>query len=170
MTTVGDSNGFPIWVPDSGTSLIPLEAPFTTLANSINAQFGHLKAQSTSNISDSTKITPATGWTFSTKTITVTAEILGTLYVAFNKASGSITPGSDGNIGNQHVADLNGGYAPKQVVPLSSGSNGRGAFGHLDTGGGIWLDAVVGTAAITSTVGLSLGGMFPLAALVPSGL
>lgn len=171
MTTVGDSTGFPIWVPDSGTSLIPLEGPFTTLANSIATQFGHLKAQSTSSSTSTSKITPAAGWNFTTKNATVSAEIFGTIYMEFTKASGTITPGSDGNIANQHIADLDGGYAPQQAVPLVSGANGRGAFGYLNTGGQIYLAAVVGTANITSTTGLSLGcGAFPLANPIPSNL
>lgn len=170
MTTVGDATGFPIWVPDSTTALIPLEAPFTALANSVATQLGHLKAQSVSSITATNKITPAAGWTFATTNITVTGEIMGTLYVGFNKSSGTITPGSDGNIGNQHIADLDGGYAPAQAVPLSSGASGRGAFGHLDTGGAIWLDAMAGTVAITSATALSLGGTFPLANKVASGL
>lgn len=170
MTTVGDATGFPIWVPDSTTALIPLETPFTTLANSIATQFGHLKAQSTSSITNTSKITPASGWTFSIKTATATAEVFGTIYMEFNKSSGSLTPSSAGDIANQHVADLDGGWAPQQTVPLSSGAHGRGAFGYLTTGGGIYLAAVVGSDAITSTTGLSLGGSFPFANPIPSGL
>jgi hypothetical protein len=170
VTTVGDSTGFPIWVPDDTTVLVPLRNPFTTLANSIATQFGHLKAQSVSSITFTNKITPASGWTFTTKTTTVTAEIFGTIYMEFHKNSGTLVTGTDGNVSNTKVATLDSGYPPQQPVPLSSGANGRGAFGYLNTAGEVYLTAVAGSADVTSSTGLSLGGTFPLANPISSGL
>lgn len=170
MTTVGDANGFPIWVPDDTTALTPLKTPFTTLANSVNTQFGHLKAQSTSIISKTGIFTPAAGWTFTITQFVITAEVLGTVYLEFKKASGTLTPGSDGNVVNQHIGDFDGTLNAKQTVPLSSGANGRGAFGYISNVGGVWLSAVAGTADVTSSTGLSLGGMYPLNTPIASGL
>jgi hypothetical protein len=170
VTTVGDSTGFPIWVPDDTTALTPLRTPFVTLANSIATQFGHLKAQSVSSLAQSDKIAPASGWTFSVKTTTVTAEIIATIYMEFHKNSGTLVTDTSGNVTNTKIANLDTGYPPQQPVPLSSGANGRGAFGYLNTAGEVYITAVAGSADVTSSTGLSLGGTFPLANPVSSGL
>jgi hypothetical protein len=170
VTTVGDANGFPIWVPDDTTSLTPLRTPFVTLANSVNTQLGHLKAQSTSRIGKTGVFTPTANWTIASVTTTVVAEILVSIYISLTRKTSALSVPSTGNLTNAHVGDMDGTYNAIQPVPLASGASGRGAHGYIDTGGAVYLSAVVGGGDIAINEGISLGGMYPLANLVASNL
>jgi hypothetical protein len=167
VTTVGDANGFPIWVPDDTTVLTPLRTPFVSLANSVNTQLGHLKAQSTSVIAKSNVCSSATGWDMTAQNVTVVGEVLVFVNLTFTRHSGASTINA-GNIVNQQLGQMDATYNATQPVPLAAGATGNNVTGYIDTAGKVWLAST--SSNIAAGNGISLGGSYPLTAPIASGL
>lgn len=168
MATVG--NSFPIWVPDSNTDLVPIAAPFTNLANSVSDQLDRIWNKHKSQVVHTDAITAGTGWTLTYQRVVVIAEILLQVYATWKRTGAAISVGTSGDITNQLLGSWDSGYNTQAMQPLSSGQDGRGAFGHTTNAGQIYLDSVTGTVNIPTNALISLGGLYALDNPIPSGL
>lgn len=104
--------------------------------------------------------TAASGWTVSSQRAVQTNGMIYA-YFSLTRTGGTINVNDEGDITNIQIGTVAADWRPPFEVVLGSGNAGRVASGYVNSAGSLYLTSVGGSANITNTKTISLGGTYP---------